>query len=287
MSLGGRSTPTERLALTGSSKLSDRPGFRDWVDRHDVPAGWRLLPLTHITRGLVAGDIMRAGRVAPDEPCEPHDRSYAFFFYGRPAYRLANADVVKLEASCPHCFIFREKLIERSNQIYAFDTGAFGARLYKHVLDDQFRVDDFKSGGDVSRPNRLIQATFGSQEAYFEGDRTRVDISAAESHEMEARSYLELIASPGRNEPDDRICSIEVAFADPVPLAGALEAIVVPHTLWKCDSPSPLLQELSSSGVKVIPYDFIPGRHPEHYHTLLEAAVRRYYQEAGHLRDAR
>jgi hypothetical protein len=274
--------------LVSANKSSDRPGFREWVDRHEVPTGWRLLPLTHITRGLVAGDIMRTGRVDPGDPCEPHGRSYAFFFYGRPAYRVADSSVIKLEASCPHCFIFRERLIERSNQIYAFDTGAFGARLYRHVLDDDFNAEDFRIGGDFSRPNRLINAAFGSQEDYFEGDRSKIvePSAGAEPHEMEARSYLELIKSPGRNEPDDRICSIEVVFADPVPLAGELLAVVVPHTLWRCSAPSPLLKTLHESRVEIIPYDFIPGRHPEHYHTLLEAAVRRFYQDLGYLREA-
>lgn len=271
------------------AQLADRPGFHDWVDRHAAPPEWRLLPLTHITRGIVAGDIMREGRIGPSERCEAHDKGYAFFFYGRAAYRITDADVVKLEASCPHCFIFRERLLKRSNDVFAFDTGAFAARMYKHVLDPDFNVGDFRIGGDSSRPNRLIQAAFGSQEDYFEGDRSKIvePTAGAEAHEMEARSYLELIKSPGRNEPDDRICSIEVVFADPVPLAGELLAVVVPHTLWRCNSPSPLLKGLDDTGVKIIPYDFIPGRHPEHYHTLLEAAVRRYYQEEGYLRETR
>lgn len=271
--------------IGASESMSDgRPGFRNWVDRHAASNEWKLLPLTHITRGLVASDIMRGGRIEP-EYCDNLKKTYAFFFYGRPAYRASQDKVVKLEASCPHCFIFREDLIRRSNQVYAFDTGAFGARLFKHVLDDDFDVQDFKLEDDFTRPNKLISAAFGSQEAYFEGDRSAIvdPNEAAEAHEMEARSYLELLRSPGRNEPDDRICSIEVVFADPVPLKGELIGIVVPHTLWRTASPSPLLIDLSKSSVEIIPYDFIPNRHPEHYHTLLEAAVRQFYRDQGYL----
>jgi hypothetical protein len=256
----------------------------EWVEKQSVPAGWKLLPLTHITRGLVAADIIRVGRIDPKH-CNTLDGKYAFFFYGRPAYRVDTGKVVKLEASCPHCFIFNEDLIRRSNKVFAFDTGAFGARLYKHVLDDELKVDDFQLGSDPARPNRLIAGTFGSQEAYFNGDRSAMadPAVAAAPYEMEARSFLELVSSPGRNEPDDRICSIEVVFADPVPISGELIGIVVPHTLWTSATPSPLLSQLSAAGVDVIPYDFIPNRHPEHYHTLLEAAVRNYFRNKGYL----
>lgn len=263
-----------------------RPGFRDWVDRHATPPDWKLLPLTHITRGLRAGDIIRSGQIDPDY-CDTLEATYAFFFYGRPAYRVGAEKVVKLEAYCPHCFIFRPGMISRSNDVFAFDTGAFGARLYKHVLSEEFQVRDFRLERELARPNKLISATFGSLEHYFEGDRTRIadPATAAKAHEMEARAYLELLRSPGRNEPDDRICSIEVVFADPVTLSGELQAIVVPHTLWRTRSPSPLLCDLYDNGVSIIPYDFIPNRHPEHYHTLLESAVRQYLRDEGYLNE--
>ncbi len=209
--------------------IKSRPSFRDWVDSHSEPE-WSPMPLTHITRGLDAQEIIRQGAIEP-RMCSKFKKLAAYFFYARPAYRLADGAVVKLEAACPFCFILRDELIGRAEAIHAFDTGAFFNRLYAHVLTDDFRVDDYLLGVDAARPNKLIAATFGSMSAYFDGDRTKVkhagDIPA---WEMLARAYLELIASPGRNEPDDRICSIEVMVAESISLKRNLRAVIVPHT---------------------------------------------------------
>lgn len=236
---------------------------------------WDLLPLTHITKALVAEDIITRDRVEPGAP-DKLGGSFAYFFYGRPAYRATCDDVIKLEAACPYCFILDKELVRRAHDIFAFDTGAFNARLYKHVLIDEMSITDFSLERDVSRPNKLILAAFGDIVNYFDGNRSElVDPEVgAEPWEMEGRAYLYLLASPGRNEPDDRICSIEVVFADPVPVSSHLKAIVVPHTHWGNKSKAPWLQVLSRAGVEVVPYNFVPGRHPEHYQTLVELSVR-------------
>lgn len=91
---------------------SGRPGFMEWVDQHSNP-GWAGMPLTHITKGVVAEDIMRCGRIEPVD-CPIFCERLAYFFYGRPAYRVSEEGVVKAEALCPFCFIFDPKLIDRA-----------------------------------------------------------------------------------------------------------------------------------------------------------------------------
>jgi hypothetical protein len=103
----------------------------------------------------------------------------------------------------------------------------------------------------------------------------------SEAWEFHARAYLDLLKSPGRNEPDDRICSIEVVFGEPVPLKGNLLAVIVPHTVWSQDKHAPWLDKLKAEGVAIAPYLFVPGRHPEHYHALMESAVRDLYESWG------
>ena len=120
---------------------------------------------------------------------------------------------------------------------------------------------------------------------YFDGDLSKVASAdlITKPFEFHARAYLHLLASPGRNEPDDRICSIEVIFGEPVPLRGNLLAVVVPHTVWQQGQRAPWLEKLQTEGVAIAPYTFVPGRHPEHYHALLEAAVRDLYKGWGSL----
>ena len=255
-----------------------RPGFREWVDNQSDP-GWTLMPLTHITKGIGAEDIIRAGKISTQD-CDVFNEPLAYFFYGRPAYRVSGDGAVKVEAACPYCFIFDSALIKNAKSIHSFDTGAFAKRLYKHVMMAEMELADFSLERDDSRPNRIIASVFSSQKSYFEGDISKVvsPDKGAQAWDFHARAYLQLIASPGRNEPDDRICSIEVVFGNPVPLTGNLKAVVVPHTLWDGTTRAPWLDSLHTNGVEIAPYTFVPGRHPEHYHALLEVAVRDLYQ---------
>lgn len=263
-----------------SMTLNDgRPEFASWVDGKSAPPNWSLLPLTHITKGLAADDILRSGKVQPAN-CDTLNGQYAFFFYGRPAYRVNQDKVIKLEVSCPYCFIFSPTLISRANKFYAFDSGAFGARMYSHVLDDEFNIEDFALSNDPDRLNKLVSAIFNDQAAYYHADRTKMSSvdEVTLPHEHAARAYIELLQSPGRNEPDDRICSIEVVFADPVTLAGNVLAIVVPHTIFDTRKANPLLAKFVESDIDILPYSFIPNRHPEYYQTLMESEILAYYK---------
>ncbi|MCA1433355.1 hypothetical protein I6F33_10235 [Bradyrhizobium sp. BRP20] len=260
------------------TKFADgRPDFRDWVDQHPDP-GWPPMPLTHITKALLAADIAKSGHIAPS-PCDVFNKPLTYFFYGRPAYRVSGDGAIKLEAACPCCFIFNAKLIEKADAIFAFDTGAFSKRLYKHMLTDEMNVEDFNLGTDVSRPNKLIMRTFGSRIAYFQGDVYAISdpTTTTKSYDFHARSYLNLLTSPGRNEPDDRICSIEIILAEQISLKDTLFAIIVPHTLW--DDGAPWLKKLQDEGAIVKPYCFVPGRHPDYYQAQLEAAAKELYEK--------
>ena len=241
------------------------------------------MPLTHITKGVSAEDIVRASSIRPEGVCAVFNEPLSYFFYGRPAYRISDEGALKVEAACPYCFIFDSALINNAKRIHAFDTGAFAKRMYKHVMTDEMRLEDFSLELDSTRPNRIIASVFATKRAYFDGDTTQVvePDKAAEPWEFHARAYLQLLASRGRNEPDDRICSIEVLFGAPVPLTGNLKAVVVPHTLWGTGRRAPWLMSLSNANVEILPYSFIPGRHPEHYHALLEMAVRDLYERWG------
>ncbi|HEY4343905.1 MAG TPA: hypothetical protein VGN05_06150 [Parvibaculum sp.] len=257
----------------------NRPEFRTWVDQMPDP-DWPLLPLTHVTKGVTAQDIIRDGRITPSE-CPVFEEPLTYFFYGRPAYRVSESGAVKVEAACPYCFIFDEALISKAKNIYAFDTGAFANRLYKHMLADEMNVEDFSLEDDVKRPNRIIANVFKSRKNYFEGDTSEVAApnEATEPWDFQARAYMQLLKSTGRNEPDDRICSIEIIVAEPIALTGNLKAVIVPHTLWNKNKKAPWLDKLDSEEIRIEPYNFIPGRHPEHYHALLESAVRTLYEE--------
>lgn len=261
-------------------KRSDgRNEFREWVDKHPDPS-WPLMPLTHISKGLIAKDIINDELIRA-EHCAVFDEPLAYFFYGRPAYRVGGDAVIKSEAACPFCFIFDSALITKAKYIHAFDTGAFEKRLYKHVMEEEIMIEDYSLGTDTSRPNKIVSAVFTSMDAYLDADTTKIapPSEMAKPWEFLATAYLQLLTSSGRNEPDDRICSIEVTVDDDVPLGGNLKAVIVPHTHWQNHEKAPWLEKLEENGVIIAPYKFVPGRHPEHYHALLECAARDIYEE--------
>jgi hypothetical protein len=234
-------------------KPGGRKGFRDWIDAEADP-DWTLMHLTHVTKGLLANDIIEDGQIgSQDDQLDP-----IYCFYGKPAYRVSGDGVIKTASACPFCFVFRPDIIKESERIYAFDSGAFEKRMYKHILLDEMNVDDFSLENDVTRPNKLIKKTFGTKSAYFEGDTSNVDLDRAKEWHFLPRAYLQLIKSPGRNEPDDRVCSIEVLFKKPIVLQGNLLAVVVPHTLWDTNERTPWLSSLASNAVKIQPYILYP-----------------------------
>lgn len=260
------------------AKRPPRPGFRKWVDQQAAPA-WPALPLTHISKSLIAEDIVQSGALEV-EMCDVFERPLSYLFYGRPAYKVGGDGPIKLPSACPTCFIFDPSLIDKALSIHAFDTGAFNARLFKHALMEEMRVEDFSLEKDTARLNKLIHAVFGSPENYFDGSIPEDSIDKKSSKwEFLAQSYLSLLVSKGRNEPDDRIGSIEAIFDTNIPLDPHLRAVIVPHVIWDGGNGAPWLIELSASGVEIIPYHFVPSRNPDYYNALIESEARRYYRE--------
>ena len=82
---------------------------------------------------------------------------------------------LELKLACPFCFVFDAQMIKTAKAIYAFDTGAFGKRMYKNYLEEEMHVEDFNPGNDETRPNKLIKAVFGTSLAYFDGDISRIE----------------------------------------------------------------------------------------------------------------
>jgi hypothetical protein len=247
-----------------------RPGFMEWLNRQQDPPAWAPLPLFHTTRGVIAEDVIRAMTLTPS-PCSHFDQPLSYFFYGRPAYRVSTDNVVKSERFCPFSFVFKPELAQLAAATHAFDTGAFFKRLYQGIVGEDIRINDFQLLGTDAK-NRLISAVFKAREAYIRGDTREIlaEMPSVEAYEFHARAYLDIILAPGRNEPDDRVFTIELVIAHAVSLAQWLMAVIVPHTMCGTNSTPEWIKPLLEGGVKIIPYEFLPGRSPEYYHALLE-----------------
>lgn len=266
-----------------TKRSAARNEFREWIDKQPNP-GWDLLPLTHIAKSLTARDIIATGRIEPRH-CDTLGAELIYCFYGRAAYRVAADGTIKQESLSPFCFIFDPSLIERAKEIHAFDTGAHGNRLFSHIIADEFTVDDYSLDRELERPNKLIGATFGTREAYFDGDLAAIPDpgTISEPWEFQTKAYLLLITYPGRNELDDRVYSIEVNFGDPIELSKNLIGVIVPHTLWGQKGNAPWLEKLAISGVEILPYPFFPARGVDYYQAQIESVLKKYLSLRGAL----
>jgi hypothetical protein len=234
------------------------------------------MPLTHLCGSFTGQDIVRDGKIDP-APCQVFNRSLAYLFYGRPAYRIGGDNPIRTPAACPMCFIFKPDILERAQEIYPFDTGAFTARLYSHMLIDEMNISDFSLERKLDRPDKLIRAVFGTKEAYYDGQAdTTIALGEVPASEFLAEGYLRLVRSSGRNEPDDRVGTVEVMFGDPVPLKDNLLALVVPDAIWSDREKAKWLKDISGLGVEILVYHYVPGRHPEFYHAMVEVEVKRF-----------
>ncbi|WP_133244777.1 hypothetical protein [Caulobacter radicis] len=241
-----------------------------------------MMPLTHICKALIAEDIARDGTIEPRD-CKVFDKALAYLFYGRPAYRTKGDGAIKLPAACPVCFVFDPDVINQADEIHPFDTGAFEARLYKHVMMDEMAVEDFSLEQASRRPNRLIHALYGTRAAYFDGDTHQLKEDVVASSEFLGTAYVELLTSKGRNEPDDRVGTIEIITSKSIKIAGNLKSIVVPDIIWSDKDRADWLSELEKDGVDIVPFRYLHGREPEHHHSLIEIALRQFLFDNDHL----
>ena len=265
---------------TQSLGETNRPGFMEWVREFETP-DWPLLPLTHVTSCFRAEQVLRGGRLDTAE-CQVFGEPLVYFFYGRPAYRLKDAAVIKREVFSPFCFVFRPALIESASAIHAFDSGALSARLYNHVLADEMRPADFRLDCPEAA-NKLINGVFQSRADYLMGDISKIRNVNVSRYQFAAQSYLDLLGSPGRNEPDDRAYTIEVISRSSHNLSGNLMAMVMPHTLWDENAMAPWLKSFKGTEIEVEPYEFQPGKSPEFYYCNLLRSVREIFRRRNFL----
>ena len=260
-------------------KSSSRNYFRNWVSKQPNP-GWNLMPLTHISGGFGAQDIVSSGTIETRK-CKVMNEELIYSFYGRAGYRVGETGAINLEGYCPFCFVLDGNLLNKSEAIFPFDTGAYENRIFKPYMGDSVSYSDFEISHDTSLPNKLISTVFQNKENYFNADKAKINDkdTVSSAGDMHVQSYISLISAPNRNGPDDRVSSIEVLFSKNINISQNLKAIIVPHTLWNNTSEAEWLKTLAKSNIEIATYAFYGGRSADHYHALIETELRQIFQK--------
>jgi len=253
--------------------------FVDYIKSESSPQ-WSDLPLTHIAKAIDARDIISDGKIVPVE-CPVQGQKLVYTFYGRASYRVTGDGAIKSAALCPVCFVLNPDLMDRSKQVYPFDTGAYDARLFKHHVGNELHYEDFDISGERDNALKLIGVFYNSLQEYMDVEVSQVKVAGLQTAgEFELEVYSELIISKGRNEPDDRVSTIEVSFGDPLILKECLLAVIIPDVLLR--SSAEWITKLKSFA-KILPYKYRAGKGPEYHNAQIDFALGDFYKELGNI----
>lgn len=199
--------------------------FRDFVQAAK-PVGGQL-GLTHVTDCARLGSLVEARRLEPRH-CDVFGQPLVYLFYGRPAYRRAwsegatsNLDYARI------CLILHDEVAKRAHRILPFDSGGFPR--YSSAFHDTLSLADFEVD-PADHPLKIIGAFYDSVDAYWMMNPVQPRKFPITQHAV--RSYYDLITGGLKERFDDRCASIEVQLAEPLPLQGAVVALVGPHQIF-------------------------------------------------------
>jgi hypothetical protein len=230
------------------------------------------LPWTHVTDGWHFRDIIEQERLQPTN-CSIFLEPLLYFFYGRPAYRIASETATT--AYAPICFILRPDAVS-PNRLYPFDTGGFNR--IKAAFHAQTVRDDFALDTDQTSARRLIGCFFtGPKEYLLNRPKPVMDIPLLE---FEAAEYFRLISGQGGVKNDERGSTIESQVSAAVGLQGSALAVVLPDNF--VDEPT-VRAALTKLGIDVIAYDFVAQMAPSTYASSFYQLVKDYYARSGWL----
>jgi hypothetical protein len=222
--VGGKHALLDK-ARVGYPMLSS---FETALDSAASPAP--LLPLTHGTTLSVLEAIVTctiAGTPVQLEPrlCSVFNHPLIYTFYARPAYMKAGDDYVNDPAFLPIFLVIRGDVLSDSVMIHPFDTGRFALYPFSALTN---MGDYILQSGSVSI-GRLIATFYASAvEYYWIHPKTK---TLPHGTPPTIEGYYNMLHAPHPRPEDGRESSIEIAFDQPIPLAGNLRLAVVPRAI--------------------------------------------------------
>lgn len=237
-----------------------------------VPPASPALPLTHITDWNTFLAIEDADAFKARAPCKVYGEPLVYAFYGRPAYRFNDTDTYYVPTYAPVCFLIKAGAGASAKRIVPFDTGAFhtyGAAIHPGLTKEAFELTP---GSDS--PARVVSTFWGDNDGYY--SRNILDGVVIDPSANALIHYYHLIKNKHSNL-DDRISSVEVQWASPLPLTGNIQAVVIPSIVYGRH-----VEEFGQKhGVDVLPYFAeMPFRRGDAYSPVRQT-VRQYLQDHG------
>lgn len=211
-------------------------------------------------------------------PCPVYnDSPLLYLFYGRPAYKPAQGvSASKISDLAPVCLILDPDLLDLAVRMVPFDSGGF--ERYLDLIGPDLPRSEFELSGDPSLPLRLITAFFQTNRDYYD-QLPKLREEDIPFSGRSARAYARLLSDTAIRDADDRIGTIEVQFADRIPLAGALKAIVAPSAML---ADAEVLRALDACpGAVPLPYKIYGRFEPLSFAQLIYERVDTFLEAEG------
>jgi hypothetical protein len=246
------------------------------------------LDLVHVTSVGWGRRIIGTARIET-RPCRVFDRDLIYAFMARPAYRFRDGDVKSSQISrFPFVFVMSSQALGDPFHVYPFDTGAYVADVYGKNVDPTIYLDDYELTPRIAATLQHITWAFGSKTAYFEGT-LRADLGdTLPFWRTVGRGWIDIasLAATGRDRPDARASSIEIAYDKSIDLKqGHVRLLIFPQQFIEDDRGRNVefIAELSKLGLTYKTYDWRPNETPDSFMDEITRIVRRHLDDTGQL----
>ncbi len=236
-----------------------------------------IMPLVHVCDCYRLRNILVSNAIIPTE-CPVFKEKLAYFFYGRPSYRIKDNGFSSNTTSLyPVCFILNSDYIKDIGRVFPFDTGAFAAGLYEKYVHSKATLDDYLFEPTYDFIRCYVEMFYSSNKNYFNGDST-IERKNIPTMAYELDSLHQMMVSTGKEVFDDRCYTVEIqTFCDVNISAGAVMAMVLPVAIMN----DPFVSSyLFDNHIEPIPYETSRCA-PSSLTPLIIDKVRSYYQAGG------
>ncbi|EHA1080854.1 hypothetical protein I8Y06_001676 [Photobacterium damselae] len=236
-----------------------------------------MMPLVHVCDCHRLRNILVSNAIIPTK-CPVFEEDLAYFFYGRPSYRIGDGGFSSNTPSLfPVCFILDSAYITDIKRVFPFDTGAFAAGLYKKYIHSKATFSDYIFEPTYDFIRRYVDMFYSSNENYFNGEATIVK-GLIPTMAFELQSLHQMITSTSTEEVDDRCYTVEIQSFSGVDISGgAVMAMVLPVTIM--DDPI-VSSYLFDNNIEPITYETSRCA-PSSLTPLIIDKVRSYYLNEG------
>jgi len=232
--------------------------------------------LTHCASAFNAIKMLQSQKLLASL-CPVYGVDLLYMFYGRPAYKtsagLPPSNILDL---APVCLVLDPKVLREAVRIMPFDSGGF--KHYQQTIGPQFQLSDFELGKQQSIPRKLVGAFFDNNRHYYDQKYLPKNDSIPFG-KLTARAYARLINDPTFRSTDDRASTVEIQFAEDVPLKSVLRALVAPAAFLEDPDVQKALKPLGK--VLPLPYKTYGRNEPSAFSWALYDHVDRYLTNEG------